>query len=125
MNLSERRGLKHKIKYVAVFAVAVGLVIAPWIIRNYIVFGEPIFSTNGGYVFYVNNNDYATGSWSDPFKYPDSPMLKYKTEDGFDELAIHKLGKQLAREWIKKNPKDSLSWHFSVLPIHTGSKPKI
>jgi len=26
-------GLKHKIKYVAVFAVAVGLVIAPWIIR--------------------------------------------------------------------------------------------
>lgn len=105
-------GLKHKIKYVAVFAVAVGLVIAPWIIRNYIVFGEPIFSTNGGYVFYVNNNDYATGSWSDPFKYPDSPMLKYKTEDGFDELAIHKLGKQLAREWIKKNPKRFIELAF-------------
>jgi len=66
-------------------------------------------------IFYVNNNDYATGSWSDPFKYPDSPMLKYKTEDGFDELAIHKLGKQLAREWIKKNPKRFIELAF-LLP---------
>jgi len=39
-------------------------------------------------------------------------MLKYKTEDGFDELAIHKLGKQLAREWIKKNPKRFIELAF-------------
>ncbi|NMB33990.1 MAG: glycosyltransferase family 39 protein [Clostridium sp.] len=97
--------LKHKVKYVLSFAVAVVLVVTPWIVRNYMAFGEFIYSTNGGYVFYVNNNDYATGSWSDPFGYPDSPMLEYKTDEGFDEMAIHKHGTELAKEWIKSNPK--------------------
>lgn len=96
--------LKNKIVYIASFAVAVGLVVAPWLIRNYVVFGEPVFSTNGGYVIYVNNNDYATGSWSDPYKYPDSPLAKYKTDTGFDEMATHKVGKELAYKWIKDNP---------------------
>jgi len=96
--------LKNKIVYIVSFAVAVGAVVAPWLIRNYIRFGEPVFSTNGGYVIYVNNNDYATGSWSDPYKYPNSPFLKYKWDTGFDEMAIHKLGKELAYKWIKENP---------------------
>jgi 4-amino-4-deoxy-L-arabinose transferase-like glycosyltransferase len=96
--------MKQKIMYVLSFAIAVAIVIAPWLTRNYMALGEPVFSTNGGYVFYVNNNDYATGSWSDPFKYPDSPMLKYKNENGFDEMAIHKEGKKLAAEWIKTHP---------------------
>lgn len=96
--------LKNKIAYIVSFALAVGVVVAPWLIRNYIRFGEPVFSTNGGYVIYVNNNDYATGSWSDPYKYPNSPFLKYKTDTGFDEMAIHKLGKELAYKWIKENP---------------------
>jgi len=96
--------LKNKIAYIVSFAIAVGVVVAPWLIRNYIRFGEPVFSTNGGYVIYVNNNDYATGSWSDPYKYPNSPFLKYKTDTGFDEMAIHKLGKELAYKWIMENP---------------------
>jgi len=96
--------LKKKITYIVSFAIAVGVVLAPWLIRNYIVFGEPVFSTNGGYVIYVNNNDYATGSWSNPYKYPDSPLAKYKTDTGFDEIATHKVGKELAYKWIKENP---------------------
>lgn len=96
--------LKKKIVYIVSFAVAVAVVIAPWLIRNYIVFGEPVFSTNGGYVIYVNNNDEATGSWSDPYKYKDSPLAKYKTDTGFDEMATHKVGKELAYKWIKENP---------------------
>lgn len=96
--------VKQKIKYVISFGIAVGLVVSPWLIRNYIVFGEPVFSTNGGYVFYVNNNDNAVGGWSDPYKYPNSPFLKYRTENGFDEIAIDKIGNELAIEWIKKNP---------------------
>ncbi|NLD49841.1 MAG: glycosyltransferase family 39 protein [Clostridiaceae bacterium] len=101
--------IKDKLKYVAAFGLSVALVITPWLVRNYFAFGEPVFSTNGGYVFYVNNNDHATGSWSDPYKYPDSPFLKYKTDTGFDEMAIHKLGKELAVEWIKENPRFFLS----------------
>jgi 4-amino-4-deoxy-L-arabinose transferase-like glycosyltransferase len=105
--------LKKKIKYIVSFAVSVALVITPWIVRNYLAFGEFVFSTNGGYVFYVNNNDYAIGSWSDPFKYPDSPMLKYKTDEGgFDEMAVNKYGKELAKQWIKDNPKRFIELAF-------------
>lgn len=104
--------LKHKIKYIVTFGLVVAVVVTPWLVRNYFAFGEPVFSTNGGYVIYVNNNPYATGSWSDPFKYPDSPLLKYKTEDRFDEMAIHKVGEELAIEWIKDNPEKFLELAF-------------
>ncbi|TYQ13343.1 UNVERIFIED_CONTAM: dolichyl-phosphate-mannose-protein mannosyltransferase [Acetivibrio alkalicellulosi] len=103
---------KEKLKYMIVFGVFFGMVVSPWLIRNYIVLGEPVFSTNGGYVIYVNNNDYATGSWSDPYKYPHSPFLQYRTEDGFDEMAIHNLGKELAVQWIKENPKQFIRLAF-------------
>lgn len=88
------------------------VVVLPWILRNNIVFGEPVYSTNGGYVAYVNNNPYATGSWSDPYGYPNSPFLKYRYENGFNELEMHKEGKALALAWIKENPMDFLkmSW---------------
>ena len=103
--IKNNRNLKEKLKYASLLAVAFAIVISPWLVRNYLVFGKPFFSTNGGYVFYVNNNDFATGSWSDPFKYPNSPMLKYKREAGFDEIGLHEEGKKLAQEWIMNNPK--------------------
>jgi 4-amino-4-deoxy-L-arabinose transferase-like glycosyltransferase len=43
-----------------VFAV-VGLVVTPWLYRNYVVFGKPLLSTNGGIVLMQSNNPYATG----------------------------------------------------------------
>ncbi|MDQ2085280.1 glycosyltransferase family 39 protein [Herbivorax sp. ANBcel31] len=104
--------LKQKFKYMIIFGIFFGLVVSPWLIRNYKAFGEPVFSTNGGYVIYVNNNDYATGSWSDPYKYPDSPFLQYRTDKWFDEMAIHNTGKELAIEWIKENPKQFINLGF-------------
>jgi 4-amino-4-deoxy-L-arabinose transferase-like glycosyltransferase len=94
----------RKIKQVVVIVLVAFLVISPWIIRNYRVFGEPVFSTNGGYVLFVNNNPYATGSWSDPYGYPDSPFLKYRHDNWFDELGMHREGITLATDWISKNP---------------------
>jgi len=103
---------KNKIKYFLKFGLIVVLVITPWLIRNYNAFGKFVYSTNGGYVFYINNNDYATGSWSDPYKYPNSPIIKYKTENGFDEIGIDEEGKKLALQWIKKNPSKFLKLGF-------------
>jgi 4-amino-4-deoxy-L-arabinose transferase-like glycosyltransferase len=94
----------RKIKQALVIFLVALVVTSPWIIRNYIVFGSPVFSTNGGYVIFVNNNPYATGSWSDPYKYPDSPFLKYRYDTWFDELGMHKEGKELALNWISENP---------------------
>lgn len=83
------------------------VIILPWTIRNYIVFDKFIpVSTNGGYNLYVNNNPYANGGWQDPFKFPNSPMLKYKFPDkGFwDEIKVDEEGKKLAVEWMLDNP---------------------
>lgn len=100
---------RNTLKFTGVFSLVFLLVISGWFIRNYIQFGKFIYSTNGGYVIYVNNNPYATGSWSDPFSYPNSPFRQYLFDDHFDEIAINNVGKKLAKEWICKNPKQFLA----------------
>ncbi|MBP5427085.1 MAG: glycosyltransferase family 39 protein [Clostridiales bacterium] len=95
---------KNNIKFITTFSLTFLLVISGWLIRNYVQFGQVIYSTNGGYVLYVNNNPYATGSWSDPYSYPNSPFKKYLFKDNFDELAINREGKKLAIKWISDNP---------------------
>ncbi len=96
--------LKQKIRYAAVFLIMIAVTVSPWLIRNYLIFGKPVFATSGGLVLYINNNTYATGTWKDPFKYPNSPILKYRTDNGFDEMAINETSKKLAIDWIKANP---------------------
>ena len=96
--------LKERIKYSAVFLVMLGIALAPWVVRNYFTLGKPVLSNNGGIVLYINNNEYATGAWSDPYKYPNSPIKKYVSEHGYNELGIDKFTKKLAVEWIIANP---------------------
>lgn len=43
------------------------LVISPWLIRNYLVFGEWVFSTNAGITFWNGNNPFTTGSGWDVY----------------------------------------------------------
>lgn len=101
-----------------VITLSMIVIILPWTIRNYIVFDKFIpVSTNGGYNLYVNNNPYANGGWQDPFKFPNSPMLKYEFSDiGFwDEIKVDEEGKKLAVEWIVKNPDKFLKLGFIKL----------
>lgn len=101
------------LKKTAVIVLFMVLTICPWTIRNYVVFGEFIpISTNGGITLYLNNNPYAKGYWQDPFQFPNSPLAPYKDEEtGFwDELAVDKVGKELAIQWILENP-----WEFFKL----------
>lgn len=112
IDLVQRGELKAGLQKAVVVTVFMILTICPWTIRNYLVFREFIpISTNGGITLYLNNNPYAEGHWQDPFKLPGSPLARYKDEEtGFwDELAVDKLGKQLAMEWIKENPGQFLS----------------
>ncbi|WP_227762441.1 ArnT family glycosyltransferase [Zhaonella formicivorans] len=113
-----RGSLGASLKKAAVIALFTLLAISPWTVRNYIVFKEFIpISTNGGITLYLNNNPYANGHWQDPFKFPNSPLAKYKNEEtGFwDELAVDKLGKQLAREWILEHPGEFIRLGFKKL----------
>jgi len=98
---------KTLINNFCVITLSMIVIILPWTIRNYIVFDKFIpVSTNGGYNLYVNNNPYANGGWQDPFKFPNSPMLKYKfpDKDFWDEIKVDEEGKKLAVEWILDNP---------------------
>lgn len=51
---------------IAVVAVA-GLVVLPWVVRNYVIHGRPLLSTNGGHTFWNGNNPFTTGSSLDAY----------------------------------------------------------
>jgi hypothetical protein len=55
-------GAKNLLKSVGLIYVAVLIVLAPWISRNYSLFGKPLLSTNGGIVLFMGNNPYSTGN---------------------------------------------------------------
>jgi hypothetical protein len=76
--------------------VGMALVIAPWSIRNYQVFGQPVLlATNGGSVLYRANNPQATGAYT---------ARGERSLEGYGELEANRLGYEWAREWIAENP---------------------
>ena len=114
----DTRKLKKPLVNLLIITTFMVLTIAPWTIRNYIVFNKVIpISTNGGYNLYVNNNDYAIGGWRDPFKIPNSPLAKYKhsKDDFWDEVKVDEEGKKLAYAWIKSNPSKFINVGFKKL----------
>ena len=48
----------------AVLAGVSLLVLAPWALRNALVMGAPVLSTNGGYTIWLGNNPHASGGFS-------------------------------------------------------------
>ena len=106
--LHKNISLKRKLLQFGVSATLALLVLSPWLIRNYMIFGTPVYSTNAGYVIYVNNNPEAKPYWTDPYKYKDSPFKKYVHGNWNDEVSIHNDGQSLALKWINENPKSFL-----------------
>lgn len=92
-----RNGLGHLPKTIILF-IGATLVIAPWTIRNFVVFNEfKLVSTNGGDNFYRANNKLATGGYTEQGEIDLSSL---------DELEKDKKGKELATQWIMQNPRD-------------------
>ena len=80
----------------ALLAVGTVIVVAPWTLRNYRVFHQPVLvSSNGGSVFYRSNNPLATGGFI-----PDGE----RSLRGYDELTASRLGYQWGKEWIREHP---------------------
>jgi hypothetical protein len=50
-----------------VLVVMVILVLLPWVVRNYRIFGQVVISTNGGATFWNGNNPFTTGSGHDVY----------------------------------------------------------
>jgi 4-amino-4-deoxy-L-arabinose transferase-like glycosyltransferase len=79
----------------ALVLAGAALVVSPWTIRNYLLFGAFIpVSANGGHALLVGNNSEATGGYL--------PVDKQYLD--LDELAYDRLARHLAWRWIKENP---------------------
>lgn len=74
-----RGRLLYLAKALSLFIVGMFLVLAPWGVRNYRCFGEPIFTTsNGGINLYIGNNPYATGGYYLP---PEEARPRYRNHE--------------------------------------------
>jgi len=74
-------------------------VLAPWIIRNYTLYGDWFISLNGGYTFYGANNPHAFGGHREGFP----PRIP-----GLSEAEQQREYYRLGFTWIKENPDDFL-----------------
>lgn len=80
--------------------VALILVVAPWTYRNWQVFGEFIpVSTNGGWTLLTGNNPEANGDYT-----PNTVLAEGLNHDPAQQIAIDKITRQRAMDWIKANP---------------------
>jgi hypothetical protein len=81
------------------------LVVMPWLIRNYEIFGVPLLSTSTGVNFLVGNNPESTGGYALPDAW--ARELGSRTELERDQRAW-----ELSLGWIRENPS---AW-LSLLP---------
>jgi len=85
----------------AVIYAAMMLIILPWTVRNYSVFGEfVLISTNGGETLLSGNNPSATGDNTD---YDDLAIQVPNDVKG--QVANDRLATSLALKWIHDNPR--------------------
>ena len=83
------------------------LILSPWLVRNYFVFGRPLLSTQGGEVFLGANNSYVLdvprrhGDWVSP---TELPAYRDKVKGVVDEVALDNLEYNLALDFLRKNP---------------------
>ena len=73
------------------------LVLAPWLIRNYFVFGEIALSSNGGVNLMIGNNASSTGA----YKYTVDAIIFHDSKGEFD--VDHK-ARRYAASYIVSNP---------------------
>ncbi len=107
-----RKDRKAILTMMAIFVVA-GLIMLPWVVRNYYVFGKFIpFSTSGGSVLLQGNNRIVA---TDPELYGASvwdteiPEYRDAIRAPNDEYERDAVAGRLARQWIRENPDTWLS----------------
>ncbi len=91
------RTWKSKLRNSLVVILGATILIAPWSIRNYLLFDTPVLvATNGGGNLYRANNPLATGGYT---------KKGVVDLDQLGEIEHDREGRRLAMLWIKANPK--------------------
>jgi 4-amino-4-deoxy-L-arabinose transferase-like glycosyltransferase len=104
--VSLRRGiLLSNLAKAAVVYAAMAVVILPWTVRNYDVFGHfVLISTNGGLTLLGGNNPSANGDDTET-----DPLLKRVPHDVADQVAADHLATSLALAWMRQHPAAAIS----------------
>lgn len=105
------------------------VLVLPWIVRNIVVMGEPVISTNGGVNFWIGNNLDANGSYKIPKVNPLDSIAKEvnRNSEGYREgwkfITTHPLhsavlaGKKIAYLWS--------SQHYLLMLSRDGIDPSL
>lgn len=118
----------HNRRAIVSIGLVAALVTTPWLMRNMAVLGEPVLNTNGGFNFYLGNNENATGEF---ISIADTPMGdKWQGLLNLNEAHASNVLKAEAHKWIAAHPDQ-----FAVLavkklilfwtpPYHDGKGPQ-
>lgn len=109
----QRHSLPQHIKLAAVELAIAFLCLSPWIIRNYIVLGQPIVTrSNLGLELRVSNNDYATPDQRENYikgvysrYHPLQNRAEAEKVKELGEVAYNRLAQQEANAWITSHPR--------------------
>jgi 4-amino-4-deoxy-L-arabinose transferase-like glycosyltransferase len=105
---AKEKGLKQRILRCAILLGCVALVVLPWLIRNQIVMGRPVFATEGGITLWIGNHHGASGGY-DVANVPnvgtrDTVQGELKANDAFTALAVTFIVEHPG-EWLALMPK--------------------
>jgi 4-amino-4-deoxy-L-arabinose transferase-like glycosyltransferase len=100
-----RRSLRHLLLRVGVVYVTLLLVLVPWSVRNWRVFGGPVFIANsGGVNLFIGNHPDATGTYPRPEEEVklNNALLPFTL--GADEYQVDQKARGLAIDYLKRHP---------------------
>lgn len=99
-------------RFLVPFALAVLLVILPWIIRNYRIWGAFVTRTNLGIALYTSNNDCAEPSLAQELQsgcfatmHPESNAVEAALLKSMGEPAYDRLRRDQALAWMRSHPR--------------------
>jgi hypothetical protein len=114
--------------FLAIWGITAGVVMSPWIIRNWLVLGSPnpLKSNLGMEIFFGNNP--GTESWRELRKEFSALHQQQDHTTGGTEVAFSRYLRNKAFNWIRKNPSEFVSltaqriWQFWVINQRVGSE---
>lgn len=91
----------------AVLTAATCVTLAPWVIRNQIVLGHPVLTTNGGSTFYGSNNGLVSslsnpkllGTWVSTTDLPGRDLIDAQP----NEVEHDRMEWKLGQDWVREN----------------------
>ena len=97
----------RRLRTAAVWLVICALVISPWVIRNYRLFGRVLFTTDFAHILWLGNNPWSNGTYSDAggmrIFFRADPAFR-KSIEGAPELVQYDRFFAAARRFIAEDP---------------------